>query len=78
MVGGHGTLFSSRTTRRLTAQRRLWGVWQKRLTKVETGLNHQLRTDKESKLHLMQVHEEDVARLEVKNKETQEVRAHLP
>jgi hypothetical protein len=56
----------------------LWGVWQKRLTKVETGLNHQLRTDKESKLHLMQVHEEDVARLEVKNKETQEVRAHLP
>lgn len=49
----------------------------KRLTKVETGLNHQLRTDKESKLHLMQVHEEDVARLEVKNKETQELHEKL-
>jgi hypothetical protein len=50
-----------------------WHV-QKRLTQVETSLNHQLRMEKEAMLKLTQAHDEATAELDVKHKEIQEVR----
>lgn len=47
---------------------------QKRLTQVETSLNHQLRMEKEAMLKLTQAHDEATAELDVKHKEIQEVR----
>lgn len=46
---------------------------QKRLTQVETSLNHQLRMEKEAMLKLTQAHDEATAELDVKHKEIQEV-----